>query len=329
MPITYLDPKNDLTFRKIFGDHPRLLISFLNALLPFDQGREIVSIEYLDADLLPELPGLKRSVVDVRCVDNRDRQFIVEMQMYWTSSFKSRMMFNTSKAYVRQLFKKEQFSELRPVYGLSLVNEDFMKGENMASTYYHHYRMVHNIDSKEVIPGIELIFVELQKFKALKFTDRRLQVLWLKFLTLIDESTTEIPEELRSDANISEALDHLLYSSFSNQELDYYDKYWDAIRIEKSSIADAIEKAEATVKLAEESVKQAEAREATALALAEKERVEKEKERADKESALAEKEKSRLALVNLVKRMKSKGFTDEEIAENTGLTLNEIRDILS
>lgn len=149
-----------------------------------------------------------------------------------------------------------------------------------------------------------------------------MQVLWLKFLTLIDESTTEIPEELRSDANISEALDHLLYSSFSNQELDYYDKYWDAIRIEKSSIADAIEKAEATVKLAEESVKQAEAREAQALALADK-------ERADKESALAEKEKSRLALVNLVKRMKSKGFTDEEIAENTGLTLNEIRDILS
>ena len=221
MPIKYLDPKNDLTFRKIFGDHPRLLISFLNALLPFDNGREIVSIEYLDADLLPELPGLKRSVVDVRCVDNHNRQFIVEMQMYWTNSFKSRMMFNTSKAYVRQLFKKEQFSELRPVYGLSLVNEDFMTGENMKTTYYHHYRMVHNIDSKEVIPGIELVFVELQKCKALKFTDRRLQVLWLKFLTLIDETTTEIPEELRSDADISEALDQLLFSSFTPQELEY------------------------------------------------------------------------------------------------------------
>ena len=153
MPITYLDPKNDLTFRKIFGDHPRLLISFLNAMLPFDNGREIVSIEYLDADLIPELPGLKRSVVDVRCVDNHNRQFIVEMQMYWTNSFKSRMMFNTSKAYVRQLFKKEQFSELRPVYGLSLVNEDFMTGESMKSTYYHHYKMVHNIDSNEVISG--------------------------------------------------------------------------------------------------------------------------------------------------------------------------------
>ena len=319
MPIQYLDPKNDLTFRKIFGDHPRLLISFLNALLPFDQGREIVSIEYLDADLLPELPGLKRSVVDVRCVDNRGRQFIVEMQMYWTNSFKSRMMFNTSKAYVRQLFKKEQFSELKPVYGLSLVNEDFMSGESMKNTYYHHYRMVHNIDSKEVIPGIELIFVELQKFKALKFTDRRLQVLWLKFLTLIDESTTEIPEELRADADISEALDHLVFSSFTKQELDYYEKYWDAIRIEKSSIADAIEKAEASVKLAEESVKQAEAREALALVLAEKERAEKEIERAEKLEFQS----------YTVLQLSGIGMDEDKISTITGLTLGEIRAILS
>ncbi|MDR0687643.1 MAG: Rpn family recombination-promoting nuclease/putative transposase, partial [Prevotellaceae bacterium] len=30
----YLDPKNDLTFKRIFGEHPDLLKSFLNALMP-------------------------------------------------------------------------------------------------------------------------------------------------------------------------------------------------------------------------------------------------------------------------------------------------------
>ena len=29
----YLDPKNDLTFKRIFGEHPDLLIDFLNALM--------------------------------------------------------------------------------------------------------------------------------------------------------------------------------------------------------------------------------------------------------------------------------------------------------
>ncbi|MBK8806803.1 MAG: Rpn family recombination-promoting nuclease/putative transposase [Bacteroidales bacterium] len=343
MPIKYLDPKNDLTFRKIFGEHPHLLISFLNALLPLEKGREILNIEYIDSEILPELPGLKRSVVDVRCVDNHDRQFIVEMQMYWTSSFKSRMLFNTSKAYVRQLFKKEKFSELRPVYGLSLLNEDFMKEDSMKEVYYHHYRMVHNIDSKECIPGIELIFIELQKFKSLNYTDRRLQVLWLKFLTLIDENTTVVPEELQSDTNIVEALEHLNYASFTEQELNYYEKYWDAIRIEKSSIADAIEKAEESIKKAAEEIKLAAENEAKALAekaeaLAEKELALKneanalakeseaiakaEKERAEKESALSK-------IVQIVKNLSASGMTKEAIAKMLSLTIEEVENCLN
>ena len=38
--MRYLDPKNDLTFKKVFGQHPHLLRSFLNALLPLKEGGE-------------------------------------------------------------------------------------------------------------------------------------------------------------------------------------------------------------------------------------------------------------------------------------------------
>lgn len=34
--MRYLDPKADLTFKKVFGEHPDLVISLLNALLPFE-----------------------------------------------------------------------------------------------------------------------------------------------------------------------------------------------------------------------------------------------------------------------------------------------------
>ncbi len=30
----YLDPKNDLTFRKIFGERPHVMKSFLNSITP-------------------------------------------------------------------------------------------------------------------------------------------------------------------------------------------------------------------------------------------------------------------------------------------------------
>ena len=47
----YLDPKNGLTFKRIFGEHPVLLIHFLNAVMPFAPDRQIVEIEYLPAEL--------------------------------------------------------------------------------------------------------------------------------------------------------------------------------------------------------------------------------------------------------------------------------------
>ena len=87
MAKRYLDPKADLTFKKVFGEHPDLVISLLNALLPLNKGEEIETIEYLSPELVPENPLRKFSIVDVRCRDNRGRQFLVEMQMVWSREF--------------------------------------------------------------------------------------------------------------------------------------------------------------------------------------------------------------------------------------------------
>ncbi|MFI0348377.1 MAG: PD-(D/E)XK nuclease family transposase, partial [Chthoniobacterales bacterium] len=63
----YLDPKNDLIFKKIFGEHPNLLKSFLNAILPLPEDCFIESLDYLKSENVPALPFLKSSIVDVRC----------------------------------------------------------------------------------------------------------------------------------------------------------------------------------------------------------------------------------------------------------------------
>ena len=51
--MRYLDPKADLTFKKIFGEHKDLLISLLNALLPLADDEQIESVEYLSPELVP------------------------------------------------------------------------------------------------------------------------------------------------------------------------------------------------------------------------------------------------------------------------------------
>ena len=123
--MRYLNPKADLTFKRVFGEHPDLVMSFLNALLPLQREEYITDIEYLPSEMVPDNPLRKNSIVDVRCKDNKGRHFIVEMQMIWSPEFKQRVLFNASKAYVRQMGSGEKYDLLQPVYSLNLVNDVF------------------------------------------------------------------------------------------------------------------------------------------------------------------------------------------------------------
>jgi predicted transposase/invertase (TIGR01784 family) len=149
--------------------------------------------------------------------------------MLWTDAFKSRVLFNASKAYVQQLGKAKQYKSLQPVYALSLVNETF---EHNISEYYHHYKIVHQQYPDKHLKGLELVFVELPKFKAKNISERKMQLLWLRFMTEIEDSSEEIPEELLQNPIIKEAVDYLQESGFTKEELATYDKYWDDISSE-------------------------------------------------------------------------------------------------
>jgi len=175
----YLDPKADLTFKKIFGEHPDLVISLLNALLPLDEGKKITDIEYLPTELMPEQPWRKNSIVDVRCKDATGRQFIVEMQMEWTTAFKQCVLFNASKAYVRQLGEGNNYRLLQPVYSLCLVNDIF---EPDMPEFYHYYRMVHEEHTDKVIDGLNLVFVELPKFLPQTVAEKKCRCFGSAFL---------------------------------------------------------------------------------------------------------------------------------------------------
>ena len=229
--MKYLDPKAALTYKRVFGDHPDLVMSLLNALLPLAPEEEITDIEYLAAEMVPENPLRKNSIVDVRCKDKKGRQFIVEMQMIWSPEFKQRVLFNASKAYVRQINAGEQYELLQPVYSLNLVNEIF---EPELEGYYHHYQMIHVENSDKVIDGLQLIFVELPKFSPHSYSEKKMQVLWLRYLTEINERTREIPKELLDNPEVKKAVSALEESAFTEAQLLGYEKFWDIISVEKT-----------------------------------------------------------------------------------------------
>ena len=250
--MRYLNPKADLTFKRVFGEHPDLVMSFLNALLPLQREEYITDIEYLPSEMVPDNPLRKNSIVDVRCKDNKGRHFIVEMQMIWSPEFKQRVLFNASKAYVRQMGSGEKYDLLQPVYSLNLVNDVF---EPDLEEYYHSYRMVHVEHSERVINGLQLVFVELPKFTPHTYSEKKMEVLWLRYLTEIDEKTTKVPEELLENPEIKKAVTVLEESAFTPEQLLGYEKFWDIISVEKTLISSAerkgLEKGKAEGRIAE------------------------------------------------------------------------------
>jgi len=239
----YYDPKADLTFKKIFGQHPRLLISFLNAVMPFEKGRHIVSIEYLPSEMVPENPGKKFSIVDVRCIDNSKRQFIVEMQINWYDAFMKRIVFNAGKAYVRQLDCSENYRLLQPVYTLAILSENF---DHKTDKFYHHYKIVNVENSDAIIPYLEFVLVELtDKFRPETITDRKLMVLWLRFLKELNENIYELPPEMMENEDIRMAAQLCERKGYTPEEQARYDGFWDMVRIEKTILAEGLEKGEA------------------------------------------------------------------------------------
>jgi predicted transposase/invertase (TIGR01784 family) len=227
-------------FKRIFGEHPEILREFLNHILPFAGEDELIaSLEYLPAEQVPQVPLLKNSIVDVRCRDARGRQFIVEMQLAFTSAFMQRVLFNASKAYVRQLDRAERYESLCPVYGLSLLDDVF---DHKTDNYYHDYRLVETDEPRQVLEGLRLVFVELPKFRDSRPREARLvRWAWLKFLNEAGDAGEPghpRPEEFRAEVGVSEplrqALDIAEECGLDPASLERYERFWDSVRVERT-----------------------------------------------------------------------------------------------
>ena len=297
----FLDPKADIVFKKIFGQHPDLIKSFLNNLLPLPEGHLIKTLSYLPSEQVPRIPGMKNTIVDVKCTDEKDRIFIVEMQMTWSKSFMSRFLFGTSKAYVQQLDRGQTYDTLCPVYGLALVNETF---EETTDDWFHHYRLTNVKDLDKTLEGMEMIFLEVPKFNPQTFEHRKVGVLWMRFLRET-ENLEDIPEEFKDSPELIKAMELAQESAYTPAELAAYDEYLDAVRVAQTIRNDA----DARIREAREE--------------SEKKLEEKLKEKLEEERQKNLEEKKSMA-----RKMLKMEIGIEAVSNVTGLSMEVVRSLL-
>lgn len=167
--MIFINPKIDFAFKKIFGseDSKDILISFLNALI-YEAQPIIHDLEILNPYLAPKIRGVKDTYLDIKAkiidsATNEERTIIIEMQVLNVEGFEKRILYNAAKSYSIQLTTGQGYNLLNPVIALTIT--DFVMFADLPNVTSHFVLKEKDFLIDYPIYDIELIFVELPKFK--------------------------------------------------------------------------------------------------------------------------------------------------------------------
>ncbi len=239
--MRFLDVKTDYAFKKVFGsaESKPILISFLNALIGFPEGREVTDLTIVDPYQIPMLQGMKDTYVDVKATLADGGQVIVEMQVLNVKGFEQRILYNAAKSYSRQLSEGEDYTLLNPVIALTLTDFTLFETDALCSRFLllEKERFIQYRDD------IELIFFELPKFTKDEVQLVTIQDKWLYFVKNAGRLNL-VPKAL-DEAPIREAFAIANTAALSREELEQQDRRHDFIRLQRGAQAKAFEDGQA------------------------------------------------------------------------------------
>ncbi len=232
--MKFLDVKTDYAFKKVFGskDSVPILISFLNAILEYEDEKKITDLKIVDPYQIPLLKGMKDTFVDVRAELANGKNIIIEMQVLNVKGFEKRILHNAAKQYSRQLKRGENYHLINPVIALTFT--DFRMFED-SEEHLSHFRLLETKRFIEYSDDVELIFIELPKFKKEVDILDNIKDKWIFFLKNAG-SLNYIPKVL-TDPCIKKAFDIVNEAGLTKEELELQEKRYDYIRLQKGAIA--------------------------------------------------------------------------------------------
>ncbi|WP_264706038.1 Rpn family recombination-promoting nuclease/putative transposase [Wolbachia endosymbiont (group A) of Ancistrocerus nigricornis] len=296
----FLDPKNDVSFKRIFGTEKNkdILIHFLNDILGFTGKNEIKDIEFLSTIQDPDIAAKKQSIVDVLCRDSTGAQYICEMQVAKTKGFEKRAQYYAAKAYSRQADKGDQYHNLKEIIFIAIADCVLFPNKS-------EYKSKHTIRDEDTnehdLKDFYFIFIELPKFPKNK-EDQLENIVekWVYFFRYADETSEEELEKIiGSDVIIKKAYEELNRFNWSEKEFIAYEQEIKRILDEQAVLAQKLDDA-----------------------------TEKGREEGRQEGILIGEEKGEMkAKIAVAKNLLKAGVSVDLIAESTGLSQAEIEQL--
>lgn len=224
MFFKFLDPKNDVAFKKIFGTEKNkdILIHFLNDMITFKDNGPIQEVTFLKTNQDPVTAAKKTSIVDILCKDKKGNTYIVEMQVAKEKGFEKRAQYYASKAYISQAHAGGEYQDLKEVIFLAI--SDFImfpKKKDYKSDHVILDKESHENDLKD----FSFTFLELPKFN--KDIDHLSSMIekWAYFFKHAEETSKEDLQKLTAhDPIIERAYEELDRFGWNETELLTYDQ---------------------------------------------------------------------------------------------------------
>ncbi|MDM8521501.1 Rpn family recombination-promoting nuclease/putative transposase [Anaerolineales bacterium HSG6] len=248
--MKFVNPRNDVAFRKIFGSQEKsdILISFLNAVLGLQKDKTIQSVQILNPYQTPKLEKLKTTILDVRATDKRGITFIVEMQIAYTTGIRKRFTYYLAKAYASQIERGEDYPKLNQVFFIGVLdfilfaNKGKEKGKNEYTPF--HYLSRHQILNTEThqqeFKDLELNFIELPHFNKTEKEVTTLLEKWVYFIKHANDLDV-IPEHVDEPA-LQDAYKTADRFGWGKDDLEAYEYRGIRIQDERGAIEHAFQK---------------------------------------------------------------------------------------
>lgn len=216
--MKFVDVKNDVAFRKIFGNENKkiILISFLNAVLGLEGQNRVKEVTLLNPFQLPRIAGEKSSIIDVRATDERGATFIVEMQIAEPAGFDKRVLYYTSKDYAGQINTGEDYPLLRPVYFIGVLDFDYFTGKDYLSSHL----IVDEATGERAFKDLKFRFIELKKFNKKEDELKNIIDKWTFFIKNAEE--LEVMPENIDDEGLKQAYEEAAQHNWTREAYDAY-----------------------------------------------------------------------------------------------------------
>ena len=287
----YANFYTDFAFKKLFGTeaNKECLISFLNAL--FDGKEEISDLTYLNVEHFGAAASERKAVFDVLCENPQGEKFLIEMQKAEQEYFIDRSIYYSTFPIQEQAPRGKWNFKLQKVYTIGILN--FVFDETDSEYLHHEVKLMDTKKNTVFYDKLTYVYLEMPKFKK---EESELVTIFDKWLYAMKNlyKLLDRPAALQ-EAVFKRFFEQAEIANFSQEERrDYRESqkdFWDLFAVTETA----------------EKKGRAEGR---AEGLAEGEAIGVEKRN-----------------VQIARNLKAMGLNSEQIAQATGLTIDEINEL--